>query len=163
MNFFPKPLTGRHVFFMLVGFFGIMLSADVALIYWGLKTHPGEVSATAYEDGLAYNETLDAARAQAARGWSLDWSWEAVGEGRVRLEAALEDRGGAALPGLAVAARFFRPVDDGFDRTVILSETAPGRYAGEGRLPVRGLWRVRIVAQDDEGARFRRDAEIVVE
>ena len=65
-------LQGRHVLFMVVGFFAVIIAVDGYFMSLAIKTFPGQVSATPFEDGLAYNRTLARHDAQARLGHRAD-------------------------------------------------------------------------------------------
>ncbi|MEM8800483.1 MAG: FixH family protein [Pseudomonadota bacterium] len=155
MGLFSTPITGRQVFLGLILFFAIMLSADVALIYWSLKTHPGTVSDDAYREGLAYNQKIEAARRQAALGWKADADFEITpslnGASRrtVALTFNLREATGAGVSGQPLVATFFRPATRGLDERVTLNESVSGTYVGVVELAQLGQWRLVIETQSE--------------
>ena len=67
----------------------------------------------------------------------------------------MTDRDGSPLYGLAVTAEIGRPIHDGENRSLPLTEVSGGLYRGE--LTLRpGQWRVEIGAVDAAGRRFRK-------
>jgi len=137
---FRPPLTGRHVLAMIVAFFLAIFVVNGIFVYVSLNSHPGVISEDAYRKGLDYNRTLERADRQNARGWrttvTLDGGFVAV---------ALSDRNGAPLTGLAVRAEVRRPVHDRSDTSLVLRETAPGRYRAATAL-ASGRWELRLTA-----------------
>lgn len=137
-----KKITGRHVLFGLFAFFGVMLLANGIFVYLALSTFNGLSNPNAYQDGVRYNERIEAAERQAALGWSHEVLLSE--EGRLRL--TIKDRTGGAVPGLAVKGEIARPAADRFTRPLVLEETAAGSYAVtiEGLAP--GNWIVTLEA-----------------
>lgn len=154
----PRPFTGRHLLYWLLGFFGVMLVANVIFIWLALDTFTGVASKTAYQDGLAYNERLEAAAAQQALGW----------EGRVTQDAqsvvlTLKDAGGAAVRGLTLQVLLQRPTHDGQDQTRVMVEAAPGRYVAPLELPAGGNWDLVISGAAADGTPFETRTRIWID
>ena len=61
-------IRGWHVLVAMVLFFGVITAVNAVFISAALRTYPGEVSVTPYEDGLAYNAKLARQAAQAKLG-----------------------------------------------------------------------------------------------
>ena len=93
----------------------------------------------AYERGLAYNRYLAEAEAVAGHTGRLVLDQES-------LVFALTDAQSAPVPRASVTAEIVRPTQSGFDFSVPLVETAPGRYEAQPVFPRAGLWTVRISA-----------------
>ena len=66
----PFRITGWHVLVSVVAFFGVVIAVDSLFLVLAYRSHPGQVSVTPYEDGLAYNRAVAQRRAQAAMGWT---------------------------------------------------------------------------------------------
>lgn len=105
----PFTVKGRHVLIGSLLFFGVVIGLDGLFVTWAVKSWPGEVSETAYEDGLAYNRTIEARAAQTALGWTAKVE-QGARPGSVRVRFV--DAQGAPLGGLAVEAAFTRPATD---------------------------------------------------
>ena len=129
-----------------VGFFGIVLAANGALIWFAFQSWTGLDTGSAYERGLAYNRTLEAARQQAALGWKVGFSFEQTGAHQVLIELTLEDRHGDLLESAEVQATIVRPTHAGYDFVQSLAHQTAGRYQALVDLPLPGQWEIRIVA-----------------
>ena len=147
-------LNGWHVLAMITGFFAVVITVDIGFVVMAVKTFPGEVSATPYEDGLAYDRSLEQLRAQER----LDWRATAAAEpGSVVLE--MRDRAGKPLAGLAVTGALERPATEAGRVILVFHETRPGRYvAHPGDLV--GAWDMTVHAADRAGARFIADRRV---
>jgi nitrogen fixation protein FixH len=143
-----KELTGRHVLFICLGFFGVMLAVNMLFVFYALSTMSGGEGGNAYQKGLDYNQVIEAARAQDALGWSR--RIEAVAAGRVSI--ALADRNGAPVSGLALTGEIARPVADKFTRPLAFKEMRPGLYAAEAGALDAGNWVVSLEAARAGGA-----------
>lgn len=141
-------LTGWHALAIIVGFFAVVISVDGFFAYLALKTHPGEVSVTPYEDGLLYNRQISQMQAQDRLGWRAA---AAAQPDRVVLE--FRDRSDRPLSGLALEAKLERPATEAGRIAPRFVETAPGRY--EARVPgLQGAWDLTARARDARGALF---------
>ncbi len=151
-----RELTGRTVLAWLVGFFVVVASVNGVFIYAGIKSWPGLVSEHSYEEGLAYNQTLAAARANAAMGWTARLDYR---DGRAML--MLTDRDGRALDGMKVEAVFTRPLGQTAEVATTLSSFGGGRYAAAVALPMPGQWEMAVTV-DGARDRFRATERVIV-
>jgi nitrogen fixation protein FixH len=137
----------RWIPWAFVAFFGVVFAANGAMVAVAVATWTGmSVEGSPYDRGLAYNETLAAARAQEALGWRVGFEFESHDPTGGALDFTLADRAGHPLPGALVRARFVCPSHQGHDFELDLPETATGRYGAEVELPLPGLWEVRVRA-----------------
>jgi nitrogen fixation protein FixH len=144
----PFALRGGHVLAIVCAFFAVVIGVDGVFTYLALKTHPGEVSVTPYEDGLLYNRHL----AQMAAQDRLGWRAAAVAEpNRVVIE--FRDRSDRPVRGLAIAAKLERPATEAGRITPRFVETAPGRYEAELGA-IHGGWDLTAKARDAQGDLF---------
>ena len=157
--FFSPPLTGRHALLMFVAFFGIVFAVNGILIYRSLSTWTGLEQDNAYIDGLNYNRTLEARRAQAALGWRNTLSVQ-VRDGAVDLTARYVDRTGTPLENLAVQATLRRPTQEGFDQTLDMTNQGNGTYGAHALLPLPGQWQVRLTARLGSREVFHSESRI---
>ena len=125
-------LTGRHVLFALLGFFGAIFAVNAYFIDQALSTNTGVVSNEPYRKGLKYNERIAASERQAELGWRDEIKLASTGD---RLSIGIRDKDGKAVSGLALKATLGRPASESDDITVTLIETPGGIY--EAALPPR--------------------------
>lgn len=151
----------RWIPWAFVGGFGIVVIANVILVLFALDSWTGLETEQAYQRGLAYNRTLDAATAQAALGWKTTLGFEPSGPSRGRLAVSFVDSAGRPINGLSVSVRLVRPTHEGFDHQVSLVPEAAGRYVVPLELPLPGQWQVRVEARGRE-APYRLNGRIVV-
>jgi nitrogen fixation protein FixH len=137
---------GNWIPWAFVAFFGIVLAANGALIWFALQSWTGLETGRAYERGLAYNRALEAARQQAALGWKVGFSFEQTGERQGLIELTLEDGHGDLLERADVQATIVRPTHAGYDFVQSLAHQTAGRYEALLDLPLPGQWEIRIVA-----------------
>src|SRR5262249_26260846 len=104
----PFRITGWHVLAGFVALFVAVTAVDVVVMVAAYRTYSGEVSASPYELGLAYNRQLAQQQAQAGLGWRMTLGFA---EPRaVRLTALGRD--GAPLTGLRVTGHLERPATE---------------------------------------------------
>ena len=139
-----RALSGRHVLFGLIGFFAIVLVADAYLIYKAVSTFGGLETEDAYRKGLAYNDRIVAASAQAKRGWRDRLNYVPRTE---RLRIALLDREGTGVSGLDITASLGRPATNRFDRQLSFVQTGPGIYEASVPGIESGWWMIGVKAK----------------
>ena len=139
---------GHWIPWAFVAFFGIVLAANGAMIWFAFQSWTGLETGSAYQRGLAYNRTLEAARQQAALGWKVGFSSEQTGERQAVIELTLQDRHGDLLERAHVQATIVRPTHVGYDFMQGLIHKTAGRYQALLDLPLPGQWEIRIVAAE---------------
>jgi nitrogen fixation protein FixH len=147
----------RMIPWYFVMFFVGLAVVDGVLVTLAVRTQTGVVTDHAYEKGLAYNEVVDAAAAQAALGWkgAIEFVPSAGNAGTLRLK--LSDTSGKLLTLDSATATIIRPTQAGQDFEVTLSNgEAPVTF------PEAGQWEVRIFANVG-GTPYQQSKRIVVE
>jgi len=157
---FPNPVTGRHVLIYLLGFFGVILIANVIYIWLALSTFNGERTENAYDKGLQYNQTLALADAQAKRPWHAALT-AAPAAGSQRLQITM-DLDGTAPAGLRASATLIRPTVSGYDMAVDLTKTGTKHFEAEVALPLPGVWDVEVDLLRDGTVVYRRTTRVLV-
>lgn len=158
-----KPLTGRHVFYTLLGFFGVVVAVNMAFLYFAVESHPGIITDDAYRKGLDYNSTLRAAAAQHALGWRGDLAVARSTGGRPNryvLTLSLRDAKAKPVSGLIVTGQLRRPAVETADRAVAFDERRAGDYVAEIDLPYRGNWVASISGHRRDGTAYRLDERL---
>jgi len=137
-----KEITGRTVLIGMIAFFGLIIAVNMVFVYFALDSWPGLSTEKAYEKGLAYNDKLAAAEAQAAKGWTSRIT--VAGDGQVSVR--LTDAGGTGIAGLTVGLHLKRPTREGIDRQLSLIQTEPGLYKGQAENLPGGRWIAEVTA-----------------
>lgn len=137
-------LTGLHVLAIFIGFFLVVFVVNGVMVYKAESTFGGLDTDDAYRKGLAYNERIASADAQAALGWRdrVDY----VPETR-RLRVSLTDKAGAGIAGLDVSAQIQRATTNRFDNEVVLEQTGPSTYEADLAELDPGWWTVELSAR----------------
>lgn len=134
--------------YIFLGMFVVVVGVNGTMAYFATSTFSGLSTENAYEKGLAYNQNLAMAKAQAAMGWTEQADMTPVpGQaGKAGLGISYRDRNGKPVTGLEVRASLSRPAVRGYERDVRLAEAGNGRYDVDLSLPLSGAWDVEIVA-----------------
>ena len=147
-------VRGWHVLAGVVAFFTVVIGVDVVFTVLALRTFPGQVSVTPYEDGLLYNRHIARLEAQERLGWEA--SAEAV-PGGVALE--FRDAAGAPVRGLKITGRLERPATEAGRIALVFAETAPGRYVARGGI-LTGAWDLTTEAKGPDGEAFAAERRL---
>lgn len=143
-----KELTGRHVLYLMLAFFGVVFLANLVFVYLAFDSFTGLATERAFVKGLAYNEVLEEADAQAALGWRVTLDRQALGPRHWQLSATFRDRHDAPIEGLSVRLELRRPTHEGHDATLDLVPLGDGVYGAEHNFDLPGQWDLRLYAFD---------------
>ncbi len=148
-----KPLTGRKVLLIAVGFFGVIFAVNFYMAAQALGTFPGVVT----NDSYARSQTFNADRAaQEALGWSVA---ARVRDGELRV--AVTDAQGAPADLAAIEATLGHATHWRDDLTPDLTN-AGGVYVAPVDI-APGNWRIDLRARAGDGTPFRRQVALEVE
>lgn len=148
-------ITGWHVLFGVTFFFLVVIGVNVVFTVMALRTFPGQVSVTPYEDGIVYNRTIAQHEAQQRLGWRAAASVEA-GVITVRIV----DRADQAVSGLSVTGLLQRPATETGANSPRFTETTPGVYQArtEG---LDGAWDLSFTAKARDGRIFTGERRLM--
>ncbi len=132
---------GRFVPWAIAGFYLTFMSALIGFVVIAYRNPPSEVTAKAYEKGLAYNQTLEKASLEEALGWHSVIGYQ---DGVIRF--TLRDSRRQAIDGAEVRAWFVYPANAAADRSMTLLPAGEGVYKATLNLPEPGLWTVHVTA-----------------
>ena len=141
-----KPLTGRKVLAIAIGAFGVIVTANMALVYAAIGSFPGlEVKNT-----YAASQFFDTDRAnQIALGWQVSATYE-NGE----LQLIMLDKTNKLLRPAYLEATIGRATHANADLTLDFRASESGYLAPVNLRP--GKWELRLNAKDGEGSAFRQ-------
>lgn len=152
----PRVITGRHVLWAFVAFFGAIAAVNLALAVIAERSWTGLVVSSSHVAGQRFNDHLAAAAIQAELGWRGTLAVDGD-----RLGFTLVDSEGEPV-GIAVArVTLERPVGTGDDPGTITMAVTGGEATLDLPLP-RGVWNVRVDATAISGDTFRLDDRITV-
>ena len=155
-----RPLTGRHVLFALLAFFGCILLVNGVFVYVALDSWTGLTTKHAYVKGLDYNQELAAGARQRALGWQVEVAAAPVTAGRWRLSARFLDDGGRPVEDLQVEVELSRPTREGLDRRLDMPRVGKGLYAVDFEPAALGNWDAAVTAQRRGEAVYRREQRL---
>jgi nitrogen fixation protein FixH len=155
-----RPLNGRTVLLVLLGFFGVTLAVNGFMMSRAMNTFRGLEVKNPYEAGLAYDEEIAAAREQDRLHWAVDIALPQSTNGNM-LTVTPRDADKKPLSGLKVSIRFTHPADSKLDRTFDLPEIGPGIYSGPAAIPA-GHWDANLSIERDNQRLFRSKSRITV-
>lgn len=144
------PRWSKAIPWMFVGGFAIVVAVNGALIYFAQSSFSGLETEHAYDRGLTYNRTLEAAAAQEKLGWRGDIALSDAIDGKRTLTVLFADKLERPIDDLKVEAHLLRPSNAGMDVNLTLAGQGNGRYVADLALPAPGQWDIRIVARDTE-------------
>jgi nitrogen fixation protein FixH len=147
----PDERRSRWIPWAFVAFFGVVFAANATMIVIAIATWPGLETRQAYQRGLAHDEALAAAAAQAALGWTVEFAFEQTGARTGTLRLDLADRFGNRLEDAEVRVAFVRPTHDGYDQLALVPHHYGGRYLHDVALPLAGQWEARVHIAAPEG------------
>ncbi|MEX2643419.1 MAG: FixH family protein [Acetobacterales bacterium] len=145
---------------VFVGGFAVVIAANATLTYFALSSWTGLETREAYIRGNHYNAVLEADARQQALGWKVEAGLARLPDGSEGLNVELRDAAGRPFGGAAVTARLVRPTHEGYDLDLAVPERAVGSYAVPVRLPLPGIWDVRIEARAGADT-YRRTVRVV--
>lgn len=145
-----RELNGRHVLLIALGAFGIIIGANMAMLFAATGSFPGLVVKNSYVAGVGWNDRAEAQQ-------NLSWT-SAVRYQEGVLTVQITDAAGAAVRDLEFETTVGRPSADKHDQVVVLRDTRHG-YSGDVDLQP-GIWQVRITTTGDPA--FRQTASFIV-
>jgi nitrogen fixation protein FixH len=152
-------VRGWHVLAALLGFFAIVIAVNVGFAVIAVRSFPGEDVRRSYLQGLAYNDTIAARRAQAVLGWDASARIEGDAAAATIL-VELRSRSGEPINSATVTGDLRWPTDARRDRRLEFERTGDGRYrALVGALP-QGRWQLRANAADASGGALDFESEL---
>ena len=152
-------LKGWHVLMCFLGFFTIMFTVNGIFLYHAITSFPGEDVKKSYVQGLDYNRTLSARKAQRDLGWSAQ-----AGHDQGKLIFQLRDRYGQSVFAHQVLADIRHAATTQKDQTVHLERSASGEYTADIHELEPGKWTVQfsVLSPEDETVIFQAHKNIVV-
>jgi nitrogen fixation protein FixH len=158
-------VTGRFVLLALISFFLCIIAANAIFISLAVRSFPGEQVEKSYLQGLRYNDTIAARRAQESLGWRASIAIARKGAD-ARIELTIRDRASAPLSDLDVSGMLARPADNNDDRKLAFTRKGAGVYAVEIAALPRGVWRLETLAKGvsgDEVSTMKIETKITIE
>ncbi len=102
----PRLFTGRHMWFVMLGFFGTIIVVNLIMARFAIGTFGGTVVDNSYVASQSYNDWLAQAREQDQLGWTVD----ALRGSDDHIDVAVNDDEGAPLADAKVSALARHPL-----------------------------------------------------
>jgi nitrogen fixation protein FixH len=151
----PREFTGKHMLLSMLAFFGVIVAVNLTMAVFASTSWTGLVVKNSYVASQAFNRELEAAKAQAALGWSGDIIYT---DGAIEL--SLLDKLGAPVFLDQVVVQVGRPAFEQSDHKLAMVNQGNGVYRAEDALEP-GVWQVSIRGASNQGA-YRLDTRLVV-
>lgn len=145
------PRKKSKIPYIFVAFFGVVFTVNIAFVFFALSSWTGLETKNHYLKGLDYNNALEAAAAQEARGWESSMRWQQLDGLKISLAFDLKDKSGKAIAGADFRVLLLRPTTTGYDLETTLVENTDGVYQAVITLPLAGIWDVKQVIQHSDG------------
>ena len=156
-----RPLTGRMVLLIVLGFFAVVLGVNFIMATYAAKTFTGLDAVDPYDSGLAYNQEIAAAKAQAELGWTVELT-RADDAGLTQITVNVKDKTGKPVGNLDASLAFHFPATRKFDRTAAAAPIAEGVYSGSAELRP-GRWDVEVTLNRGGKRMFLSHNNLLVE
>jgi nitrogen fixation protein FixH len=156
----PRELTGKHVLFCLLGFFGVVFAVNAVLVKAATSTFGGVETSSSYKAGLMFEQDVARAEQQDALHWQVGGKLRRDA-GEAVLDISARDAKGAPLTGLTAQARLAHPADERLDRVIALNRAAAGQFHGEGQAQP-GQWELIVDLYRDDVRVFRSRSRVTL-
>lgn len=134
-------ITGRHVVWSLIAFFGLIFAVNGYFLYAAISTYTGVVAQEPYRKGLHYNDRIADDELQQRRGWAVKLD---LAPSRDKLTLAVDGSDGKPVAGIALHGFVGRPASDKADMKVDFAEVSPGRYTAALPRLADGTWLIKL-------------------
>lgn len=138
----PGTFTGRHMWFLILGFFGVIISVNVGMAIVASTSWTGLVVDNSYVASQEFDTKRAAQKQQQALGWKASFSYL---PGIARL--TIQDGTGNPIDLGNVRLQFNRPVGGHDDQVVELLPSPEGGYAAVVSLSA-GVWDAWVSAAE---------------
>ncbi len=136
-----RELTGRHVLFIMLAFFGVIIAVNLTNAFLASRSWTGTVAENTHVASRQFNAKTAEARAQAALGWTARLS---IADGKISYQ--LIDAAGKPVPAKAATVNLRRPTHVSEDQSLTLTLQPDGALSAPANLR-DGLWTVEILTE----------------
>lgn len=157
----PRELTGKHVLFCLLGFFGVVFAVNAVMVKAATSTFGGVETTSSYKAGLMFEQDIAKAERQDALHWHVSGRLARDGAGAAVLDISARDAKGAPLTGLTAQARLTHPADERLDHVVVLNGTAAGQFHGSAQVQA-GQWELIVDLYRGDKRMFRSRSRVTL-
>ncbi len=158
-------LTGRHVLFALIGFFGVIIATNAVFLKFALESFPGEETDMSYYQGLKYNDVLaDQARFEEL-GWRMVLVSAPTADTRGTIDIRLVTDNGDPIFDAVLSGQITRPTTGREAASLTFEPIGGAVYRSEMVSLAQGAWDLDLEARDQESAAVQLSAKarVVIE
>ena len=137
----PLEFTGRHMWLLVVGFFGVIIAVNVTMAIVASTSWTGLVVQNSYVASQQFEEKRLAHEAQVAAGWTSSLTYASSAA-----VLSVQDGAGRPVELGAPTLQINRPVGGHDDQKVALVRQPDGTYSGPVKLGP-GVWEALVNAQ----------------
>ncbi|PIE16504.1 MAG: nitrogen fixation protein FixH [Rhodobacterales bacterium] len=148
-----KPITGRKVLLMFVGFFGVIVAVNFAMAYWAISTFPGLEVKNSYVASQSFDKER---KAQMALGWHVDVSYADE-----KLQVRVLDEAGQPATVAKLSAIVTRPTHVRDDLVPEFQQRS-GKFVAPLAL-AEGQWNLRLRITALDGTLFKQRLDFYVD
>lgn len=134
--------TGRHMWMLMIGFFGVIVTVNIGMAVLSSTTWTGLVVSNSYVASQEFETKRIAHEKQMAAGWASTLTFE---NGAVTLK--LVDGAGTPVDLSDVTVKVNRPVGGHDDQTLTLVRAADGTYTAPLNLGA-GVWDAHVTTAE---------------
>jgi nitrogen fixation protein FixH len=156
-----RELTGKHVLFCLLGFFGVVFAVNAALVKAATSTFGGVETSSSYKAGLMFEKEVVRAEQQDELRWQVDGKIARDKDGEAVLDISARDASGTPLTGITMQARLAHPADERLDHVIALNRTNAGLFHGAAQAQP-GQWELIVDLYRGEARVFRSRSRVTL-
>lgn len=153
----PRAFTGRHMWLLVIGFFGVIIAVNVGMAVVASTSWTGLVVTNSYVASQQFEQKRLAHQAQKAAGWQATFTYS---PGLAKLDVV--DGAGSPIDLGPVTLKVNRPVGGHDDQAVVFQRAPDGRYAAPLQL-APGVWDALVQAEATARGSFELHARFSVE
>ncbi|HZP71717.1 MAG TPA: FixH family protein [Pseudolabrys sp.] len=157
----PRELTGKHVLFCLLGFFGVVFAVNAVMVKAAMSTFGGVQTVSSYKAGLMFGQDVARAGQQDALHWQVNGRLSRDGAGKAALDISVRDAGGLPVGGLTAEARLAHPADERRDHLIVLDDMSAGRFHGVTQAEP-GQWELIVDLYRNDARVFRSRSRVML-
>ena len=153
----PHAFTGRHMWLLVIGFFGVIVAVNVGMAIVASTSWTGLVVTNSYVASQEFEEKRLAHQAQKAAGWQAAFTYSPG-----LAELVVSDGAGNPIDLGSVTLKVNRPVGGHDDQAVVFERAPDGSYAASLRLAA-GVWDALVQADETAKGSFELHERFSVE
>jgi nitrogen fixation protein FixH len=156
-----RELTGKHVLFCLLGFFGVVFAVNAVMVKAATSTFGGVETSSSYKAGLMFEKEVVRAEQQDELHWQVDGKIARDKGGEAVLDISARDAKGILLTGITAQARLAHPADERLDHVIALDRTNAGLFHGAAQAQP-GQWELIVDLYHGEARVFRSRSRVTL-